>query len=150
MPTYDYKCDYCGTVQEVIHRITEDPVIHCPKCLQHDIKYPMTRLISGGVGFNLGSTETMAWREKRIRAKNNAKLELKQMERYSKDGGGTLVPNVGGVVTESWSEAAMLARDKGKDSLSYTQKVVEERSTSKESGVNDQKWKAAKDKLNKS
>ena len=53
-------------------------------------------------------------------------------------------------MTESWSDAAKLAREQGKDSLSYTHKVAEERSTSKESGVNDQKYKAAKDRLDKS
>jgi putative FmdB family regulatory protein len=148
MPSYDYKCEHCGNVQEVIHRISEDPIISCPKCLQQDVKIPMTRLISGGAGFNLGSTETMAWREKRNRAKNSAKIELKQMEHWQS--GNKLVPNVGGEVTGSWSEAAKLAREQGKDSLSYTQKVVEERSTSKDSGVNDSKWKAAKDKLDKS
>lgn len=146
MPTYEYKCENCGSVQEIIHSIKDNPVIPCQECLHKDLKIPMTRLISGGAGFNLGSTETMAWREKRNRAKNNAKLELKQIERYG-TGSGTLVPNVGGETTGSWSEAAKLARDKGKDSLSYAGKVAEEKSTSKESGVNDQKWKAAKDKI---
>jgi putative FmdB family regulatory protein len=148
MPSYDYKCEHCGHIQEVIHRITEDPVIPCPKCMNHDVRIPMVRQISGGY-FNLGSTETMAWREKRQRTRNNAALELKQMERYGKSS-GTLVPNVDGETTESWSDAAKLARDKGKDTMTYQSKIVEEKSTSKESGVNDKKWKAAKDKLDKS
>lgn len=148
MPTYDYKCPSCGNVQEVIHRIIENPVIECPKCRVRDAKIPMTRVISGGY-FNLGSTETMAWREKRQRTKKNAQLELKQMERYGKSG-GQLVPNVEGEVTGSWSDAAKLARDKGKDSLTYASKAAEERHTSKDSGVNDLKWKSAKDKLDKS
>jgi len=148
MPAYDYKCDVCGTVQEVIHSIKSDPVIECPKCSQRDAKIPMTRVISGGAGFNLGSTESMAWREKRNRIRNNAKLELKQVERWGTQ--NKLVPNVGGEVTGNWSDAAKLAHEKGKDSLSYTKKVVEERSTSKESGVNDAAWKAARDKLDKS
>jgi len=146
MPTYDYKCDLCGFVLEVIHRIVENPVISCPECAKKDVKIPMVRQISGGY-FNLGSTEAMGWREKRQRVKRNAQLELKQMERY---GSGTkLVPNVGGEVTANWSDAAKLARDQGKDSLSYASRVAEERSTSKESGVSDTKWKAAKDKLDK-
>jgi predicted nucleic acid-binding Zn ribbon protein len=148
MPTYDYKCEVCGTVQEIIHSIKSDPVIECPKCAKSDIKARMTRLISGGAGFNLGSTETMAWKEKRIRAKNSAKTELKQMERWSNH--NKLVPNVGGEVAENWSDAAKLAKDRGKDSLSYTKKIVEEKSTSKDSGVNDKLWKSAKSKLGKS
>jgi len=149
MPTYDYKCDNCGFVKEVIHRITEDPVISCPECAKRDAKIPMTRQISGGAGFNLGSTEAMAWREKRHRVRKNAELDLRQMEHW----GSTkpkLVPNVGGETTQNWSDAAKLARDKGRDSSSYEVKAEVEKATSKESGVNDKAWKSAKDKLDKS
>jgi len=145
MPTYDYKCPICSAVKEVLHRIVEDPEITCDECGARDIKSVMTRLISGGY-FNLGSTETMAWKEKRYRVKKNAKLEMRQMERYGQ-AAGTLVPNVGGEVTDTWEDAAKLARDKGKDSLTYAPKVVEEKSVSKLSGVNDVKWNAAKANL---
>ena len=91
----------------------------------------------------------MAWKEKRQRIKKSAQLEIKQMERYGKSS-GELVPNVAGETTESWSDAAKLARDKGKDTMTYQGKIADERSTSKESGVNDKKWKAAKDKADKS
>jgi len=146
MPTYEYECPKCGTIQEVVHSIKSDPVVYCPACEGEEVE--MVRLISGGAGFVLGSTETMGWREKRQRMKRNAKLELRQMERYGSEG-TPLVPNVGGEVTGSWSDAAKLAKEKGKDSLSYARKVYEERHTSKESGVNDKKWKAAKDKADK-
>jgi hypothetical protein len=89
----------------------------------------------------------MAWKEKRYRVKKNARLDLKQMERYGTSGGASLVPNVGGEVTESWSDAAKLARDSGKDTLTYQKKIADEKSTSKLSGINDVKWKSAKDKI---
>jgi len=149
MPTYDYRCPDCGTVQEVIHSIKKDPIVECPKCVEDGTSVQMSRVITGGAGFNLGSTETMGWREKRLRVKKNASLSLKQMERYGTEG-TPLVPNVDGQATETWSEAAKIAGSKGKDTLSYAKKVAEEKHTSKESGVNDKAWKAAKDKRDKS
>jgi len=32
MPTYDYMCHLCLCVEEVIHKITETPLVLCPKC----------------------------------------------------------------------------------------------------------------------
>lgn len=29
---YDYRCDECGQVQEVIHGMEEDPVVRCLHC----------------------------------------------------------------------------------------------------------------------
>ena len=31
MPRYDYKCLSCEKIYEIIHKITEDPEILCPK-----------------------------------------------------------------------------------------------------------------------
>jgi putative FmdB family regulatory protein len=46
MPTYDYECQNCGYQYEVLQRITEDPLITCPKCEKHSLK----RLIGAGAG----------------------------------------------------------------------------------------------------
>ena len=43
MPTYEYKCEKCGTF-EVFQRITEEPLTTCPTC-----QGPVRRLISGSV-----------------------------------------------------------------------------------------------------
>ena len=45
MPTYDYKCEECGTVVEIIHGIKEDTLteIDCPSCKK---KQKCRRLIS--------------------------------------------------------------------------------------------------------
>ncbi|RME90056.1 MAG: zinc ribbon domain-containing protein [Candidatus Hydrogenedentota bacterium] len=32
MPTYDYKCNECGTRFEVFHGMNESPDVHCPEC----------------------------------------------------------------------------------------------------------------------
>jgi putative FmdB family regulatory protein len=32
MPTYDYKCTKCGSVQEERHAMAESPRIKCIKC----------------------------------------------------------------------------------------------------------------------
>jgi putative FmdB family regulatory protein len=32
MPIYEYLCSQCNERQEIIQRISEDPLTHCPKC----------------------------------------------------------------------------------------------------------------------
>ena len=32
MPIYEYQCIQCKERQEVIQRISDDPLAHCPKC----------------------------------------------------------------------------------------------------------------------
>ncbi len=32
MPTYDYMCDSCGATFEVQHKMSDTPIIVCPKC----------------------------------------------------------------------------------------------------------------------
>lgn len=48
MPRYDYQCilHKCNFVFEVTHKITEDPLIKCPKCESHS-----KRLVSKNVMF---------------------------------------------------------------------------------------------------
>lgn len=43
MPTYDYKCERCGTF-EYVQPITADPLVACPTC-----GGPVRRLISRNV-----------------------------------------------------------------------------------------------------
>lgn len=58
MPTYDYKCDECDAVKEVVHLITEDPDIPCPESEDHGM---MSRKIGSpdvmfkGPGFTCNS-----------------------------------------------------------------------------------------------
>ncbi|MGB3340556.1 MAG: zinc ribbon domain-containing protein [bacterium] len=46
MPTYEYECTKCKYVFEEFQKITDKPLLRCPKC-----RGKLRRLISGGVGF---------------------------------------------------------------------------------------------------
>lgn len=147
MPTYEYKCSNCGKIAEIAHSIKENPEFFCRNC---DTKEPLTRLISfNKSGFVIkGGSEAIHWKEKRQRIKNRTKLGVKQIERYGTEGGSRLKPNVGGVEVESWSDAAKIAKDKGLNTDSYKGMVEKEKHTGK-SGVDDRKWKAAKEQRDK-
>lgn len=148
MPTYEYKCVDCGNVQEIIHSIKQEPEVLCNECAS---KKPAERLISwNGAGFILkGGTEAIHWKEKRHRMKRQAELGVKQIDRYGTEGGTSLQPNVGGMPVESWSDAAKVAKEAGMSTESYNPLIEKEKSTSK-SGVDDRKWKAAKENKAKS
>jgi putative FmdB family regulatory protein len=45
MPTYEYKCLKCKHTFEEFQKITDKPLVKCPKC-----GGPVKRLISGGAG----------------------------------------------------------------------------------------------------
>jgi len=111
----------------------------------------MERLISwNGAGFILkGGTEAIHWKEKRNRIKKRAELGVKQIDRYGTEGGIKLQPNVGGMPADSWSDAAKVAKEAGMSVDSYKPMIEKEKSTSK-SGVDDNKWKAAKENKDKS
>lgn len=46
MPKYDYRCNACGELFEVIHSMQETEDRPCPKCAA-----PSRRIITGGSGF---------------------------------------------------------------------------------------------------
>ena len=50
MPTYEYRCPRCGTL-EINHSIAEPARSACPLC-----RAKVTRLVSGGSGFLLDTT----------------------------------------------------------------------------------------------
>ncbi|MGD0075728.1 MAG: zinc ribbon domain-containing protein [Candidatus Binataceae bacterium] len=50
MPTYEYRCPRCGTI-EINHSIAEPARSKCPRC-----GAKVTRLVSGGSGFVFDST----------------------------------------------------------------------------------------------
>lgn len=121
MPTYEYRCDQCGIVEEHIHRMSEFPDIKCKDC---DIK--MTRLISKNIaGFSIrGGSSSIHWREKRNRIKNSEYLKKKQKDKY---GELKVQPNIAGVQVDSWSDAQKMAKEAGMDHESYTPYVEAEK-----------------------
>ncbi len=61
MPTYEYKCEKCGHLFEIVQRITEEPLKFCPEC-----KGNIRRLISAagivfkGSGFYVNDSRKSA------------------------------------------------------------------------------------------
>lgn len=142
MPTYDYRCPDCGHVEEVVHSIKSDPDIKCSSCN----KCLMQRMISSnttGFIFKDGGTPSMAYKEKRLRQKKNAGLNVRQIERYGS--GVRLKPNVAGHEVDSWSDAAKLAKEAGWKEDSYKPLIEKEKHTSKTSNIDDRAWKKAKE-----
>jgi putative FmdB family regulatory protein len=46
MPTYEYKCEKCGSLFEVSHSISKNHEVSCPQCGSE-----AKRIITGGSGF---------------------------------------------------------------------------------------------------
>lgn len=64
------------------------------------------------------------WTGKNIRVKNQMREKNKRLKSKERDYKGdgmvpTLAPNVGGERVDSWSDAAKLAKSKGKDTSGY-------------------------------
>lgn len=119
MPTYEYKCNECGVIEEIVHSIKESPLIECPYCKNKGKKVTMERLISlnkGGFIFKQW-TEAQAYKIKRDRYNKSEELGKKQKERYGE--GPKLVPNVGGEEVGSWEEAKKLAASKKLNTNTY-------------------------------
>ncbi len=148
MPAYDYQCPGCGLTEEKVHSIKEKPLFVCPDCKAAGKDVQMVRLFTiNKTGFIIkGGSESINWKEKRHHMKKSTELGVKQIERYGT--GPRLTPNVGGVVQESWSDAAKLAKEAGMNTDSYAPMIEKEKRTSKISGVDDNKWKKAKEANN--
>jgi putative FmdB family regulatory protein len=146
MPTYEYKCPECNIVMEVTHSIKKTPDIFCPSDNHpEDSKIKMERLISrNSAGFIFKQwTEAQTFKIGRDKRKQNADLEVRQIERYGS--GPRLQPNVAGMEVDSWSDAKKVASEAGMSTTSYDSLIAKESSVSKTSGVDDKKWKAAKE-----
>lgn len=118
MPFYAYHCDACEHEFDVRKSMSKasDPE-PCPKC-----EGETRKLVTGcGVIFKGDDWSTKNGRVARQMAKKNSRLNQKQDEKVRDGGipGGRLAPNVGGERVDSWSEAAKLAKSKGKDTTGY-------------------------------
>jgi len=126
MPTYDYECKECGTKEEHVHSMKEDPEIRC-KC-----GGVMKRLISLNFGgFILkGGTPAIHDREKRNRKKRSVEMDKRQRARYG-EAASRIHPNVAGVRTDSWTDAQKMAKEAGMNSESYKPWVEKEKKDKK-------------------
>lgn len=139
MPLYQYSCT-CGEKKDVLRSFTDtsEQVCLCGLGMTKDFAPSM-------LGHVRGSTPAKAYKEKRVRAKRNAELGVKQIERYGC--GSSLVPNVDGEETGSWSDAAKLAKEGGKDTSQYVALAAVEKNKQNSRNIDEVKWKAAKEHL---
>lgn len=90
MPIYEYLCSQCDERHEIIQRISDDPLTHCPKCGGE-----MRKLISSpaiqfkGSGFyktdyassgSRGSSSSESKSETKTETKTESKSETKASE----------------------------------------------------------------------
>jgi len=120
MPTYDYKCDSCGKVEERVHFMQEIPQYTCLDCGTTLVR--LFTLNTSGFIFR-GGTETINWKEKRHHLKISEKLAEKQKDKV----GPKLRPNIAGVEVDSWKDAQKLAKEAGMNHESYTPYVEKEK-----------------------
>jgi putative FmdB family regulatory protein len=141
MPTYEYKCEKCEKIVEIVHSIKESPKFMCEDCPDQIL----IRLISNNFGGFIikGEAPSKVIKEQGYRRKHNADLGVRQVERYGS--GPVAVPNVAGVETESWTDAAKLAKECGLNSDTYKPMIEKEKTVSKTSNVDDKVWKQAKE-----
>ena len=139
MPTYTFNCD-CGKSKDVFRSMSKKDAVLC------DCGKSMNKSFSGtGSFFVEGSTPSKAWKEKRVRHKKNASLSLKQIEKYGS--GPRLTPNVGGVETDNWEDASALAKESGIDTAGYEAQVRAAKNKNNSQGIDESKWKKAKEEL---
>jgi putative FmdB family regulatory protein len=64
MPIYEYQCNHCNDVFEIFHKIDEDCIVACPKCLGPAKKLiSATNFILKGSGFYINDYPTKSRRE---------------------------------------------------------------------------------------
>ncbi|MBI5701164.1 zinc ribbon domain-containing protein [Candidatus Saganbacteria bacterium] len=76
MPTYDYKCEQCGHIFEIVQRITEEPLKFCPEC-----KGIIKRLISAaGIVFKGSGFHVTDYAKKDPKSSDPPKVEAPKTE----------------------------------------------------------------------
>ena len=124
MPTYVYKCSSCGEEFLVSKKMSESsrPEV-CAVCSHAEtVKVPaMPQVMFKGDDWGDKNAKI-----KKQMSEKNARLDVKQNEMKKEMPISTLLPNVGGEVVDSWSEAKKLAESKGKVSETYDHMVKKE------------------------
>ena len=124
MPIYTHECNACTNQFTVFCKMDErNEPAECEFCGHTDSK-----LVISGCNFILTGD---SWPGKNNRIQGQMKKRREQLKKKSDEQAreapvATLVPNVDGERTESWSDAQKLARDKGKESSTYDAVVRKE------------------------
>lgn len=119
MSTYPYECQSCELYFEIEMRMSEYDVKMrppCPECSSEDVCRVFTPPMINFSGDGWSSKNNRIAGQ--MRAKNK-RLQAKEREQKGDGMLPSLQPNVNGERTESWAEAAKLAKSKGKDTSGY-------------------------------
>ena len=117
MPMYLYECQDCDEQFEEMALIAkrEDPQA-CPECGEVNSRKILTAANLNFPGDGWASKNGRI--ENQMREKNK-RLRKKEDEQKRSGLVPSLVPNVGGEQVKDWSDAAKLAKDKGKVTTGY-------------------------------
>ena len=124
MPVYSFKCLDCDNrFDEVLTIKDRNNPVKCKSCDSGNTQRTITK-----VNFNLTGDNwpSKAYRIKEYGLKRREEMQKKMEGRIKDQPLASLVPNVGGEVTDSWSDAAKLASSRGKDSSSYQSMIDKE------------------------
>lgn len=126
MPFYTYHCDKCDEPFEKMLPMSQyDSPQGCPNCGDEG---PARKTINAvGVIFKGDGWVGKDLKIGRQMAEKNRRLDSKQEERKRDSQGISLTPNVGGERTETWSDAAKLAKSKGKNTEGYEKRAQTEK-----------------------
>ena len=94
MPIYEYQCKQCNERHEIIQRISEEPLAHCPKCggdMKKLISSPAIQFKGSGfyktdyasTGSSSGKSETKT--ESKPESKSETKTESKPEAKSSSE-----------------------------------------------------------------
>jgi putative FmdB family regulatory protein len=117
MPTYTYRCEPCDVdFDELIPLAKYQDPQPCPTCEAMSPRivgsFPGTIFRGDGWSSKNGRVASQM-------AENRKRAGTKQQELKMDGAVPQLAPNVGGERTDSWSDAAKLAKSKGKDTSGY-------------------------------
>lgn len=130
MATYPYECQSCEHQFEIEMRMSEyDPKTRppCPECSSEEVIRIFTPPM---INFSGDGWSTKNGRVAGQMREKNRRLAAKEREMKGDGMLPSLQPNVGGERTESWSDAAKLAKSKGKDASGYESYARKERTGS--------------------
>lgn len=131
MPTYDYQCEACDHHFEIVMKISEYDTKFQPVCPNCGAEEKAIRVFTPPmINFTGDGWSTKNSRIAGQMRKKNERLAAKEREQKGDGMIPRLAPNVGGERVDSWSEAAKLAKDKGKDTSGYERLARKEKASS--------------------
>lgn len=129
MPTYPYECQACGHRFEIEMRMSEYSSTIKPPCFACESVEVLRIFTPPMINFTGDGWATKNGRIAGQMQRKNNRLAAKEREQKRDGTIPQLVPNVGGEHTDSWSDAAKLARSQGKDPSGYEHRAQKEKAS---------------------